>query len=83
MKHGLDQALEKTRADGLDDDAWKTMQKNAWNMIRLVLAPEIKYNLLKEEMPTESSTKLEKIYLSKSLTYRLCSKMELCSFNSG
>jgi len=45
--------------------------------IRLALAPEIKHNVLKETTPKALWEKLKNIYAPKSLTNRLCLKMEL------
>nr|GEW38559.1 retrovirus-related Pol polyprotein from transposon TNT 1-94 [Tanacetum cinerariifolium] len=49
------------------------------NTIVLALAPEIKYNVLKEKTPKDIWDKLTNIYASKSWTHRLFLKMELYS----
>ena len=55
------------------------MQNKSVNIIWLACAHEIKYNVLKETTPKVLWTKFESIYASKSLTNRLCLKMELYS----
>jgi len=47
------------------------------SIIQLAFPPEIKHNVLKETTPKALWEKLENIYVSKSLTNRLCLKMEL------
>ena len=49
----------------------------AASMIRLALAPEVKYNVNAETISKGIWDKLAEIYASKSLTNRLCLKMEL------
>nr|GEV12695.1 retrovirus-related Pol polyprotein from transposon TNT 1-94 [Tanacetum cinerariifolium] len=79
VQQGIDGALEKKQLTWLKDDIWKTMQKKALSTIRLALAPEIKYSVLKEKTPKDIWDKLTNIYASKSLTHRLFLKMELYS----
>jgi len=79
VSQGLDLALEDEKPPTVDAKAWGRMQKKVVSIIQLALAPKIKYNMLKETTPTTQWTKLESIYASKSLTNRLCLKMELYS----
>nr|GEY39799.1 retrovirus-related Pol polyprotein from transposon TNT 1-94 [Tanacetum cinerariifolium] len=79
VQQGTDEALEEKQPAGMKDDVWKTMQKKASSTIRLALALEIKYNILKEKTPKDIWDKLTKIYASNSLTHRLFLKMELYS----
>ncbi|GJR10278.1 hypothetical protein Tco_0792930 [Tanacetum coccineum] len=79
VQQGIDEALEEKQPAEMKDDIWKTMQKKALSTIRLALAPEIKYSVLKEKTPKDIWDKLTNIYASKSLTHRLFSKMELYS----
>ncbi|GKV04508.1 hypothetical protein SLEP1_g16660 [Rubroshorea leprosula] len=74
---GLDAALEETKPVEVRDSDWSTIQKKAASQIRLALAPEVKYNVLSKTTPIGMWRKLEEIYASKSLTNRLCLKMEL------
>jgi len=55
------------------------MEKKVLSIIRLAIAPKIKYNVLKEATSKALWTKLESIYASKLLTNRLCLKIELYS----
>ncbi|GKA25491.1 hypothetical protein Tco_0711600 [Tanacetum coccineum] len=79
VQQGIDEALEEKQPAELKDDVWKTMQKKASSTIRLALAPEIKYSVLKEKTLKDIWDKLMNIYASKSLTHRLFLKMELYS----
>ncbi|GKV41366.1 hypothetical protein SLEP1_g48908 [Rubroshorea leprosula] len=74
---GLDAALEETKLVEMKDTNWNTIQKKAASQIWLALAPKVKYNVLLETTPIGMWRKLEEIYASKSLTNRLCLKMEL------
>ena len=80
MPQGLDQALEDERPASINETEWTKSQRRAVNTIRLALSPEIKHNVLKETTPKALWEKLENIYVSKSLTNRLCLKMELYQF---
>lgn len=77
VQQGLDQALEEEKPATMNASEWSKIQRKAVSTIRLALAPEIKYNVLKETTPKALWEKLESIYASKSLTNRLCLKMEL------
>ncbi|GJY60807.1 retrovirus-related pol polyprotein from transposon TNT 1-94 [Tanacetum coccineum] len=79
LQQGIDKALEEKQPTEMKDDVWKTMQKKDSSTIRLALAPEIKYSVLKEKTPKDIWDKLTNIYASKSLTHRLFLKMELTS----
>ncbi|GKV01611.1 hypothetical protein SLEP1_g14156 [Rubroshorea leprosula] len=74
---GLDATLEETKPAQVRDSDWSTIQKKVASQIRLVLASEVKYNVLSETTPIGMWRKLEEIYASKYLTNRLCLKMEL------
>nr|KYP53542.1 Retrovirus-related Pol polyprotein from transposon TNT 1-94 [Cajanus cajan] len=77
VQQGLDQALEDEKPSNINEREWSQIQKKAVSTIRLALTPEIKCNVLKETTPKALWEKLESIYASKSLTNRLCLKMEL------
>ena len=79
VQQGLDQALEDEKPDSMSEREWSKIQRKAVSTIRLALAPEIKFSVLKESTPKSLWEKLESIYASKSLTNRLCLKMELYS----
>ncbi|KAL5170612.1 Retrovirus-related Pol polyprotein from transposon TNT 1-94 [Glycine soja] len=77
VQQGLDQALEDERPTSINEIEWTKIQKRIVSTIRLALSLEIKHNMLKETTPKALWEKLENIYASKSLTSRLCLKMEL------
>lgn len=77
VQQGLDEALEENKPDGMKDVDWAKIQKRASSTIRLALAPEIKFSVLKETTPRGIWEKLASIYASKSLTNRLFLKMDL------
>nr|GEV15793.1 retrovirus-related Pol polyprotein from transposon TNT 1-94 [Tanacetum cinerariifolium] len=79
VQQGIDEDLEEKQPAEMKDDVWKMMQKKASSTIRLALALEIKYSVLKEKTPKDIWDKLTNIYASKSLTHRLFLKMELYS----
>lgn len=79
IQQGLDDALEKAKPKEMSDADWAKIQKRAASTIRLALAPDVRYNVLKESTPKEIWDKLASIYASKSLTNRLNLKMELYS----
>ena len=63
----------------MSDREWNRIQRRAISTIKLALAPEIKYNMLINSTPKRLWEKLEDIYASKSLTNRLCLKIDLYS----
>ena len=69
--------LEDERLASINETEWTKIQRRAMSTIRLALVPEIKHNVLKEKTSKVLWEKLENIYASKSLTNRLCLKMEL------
>ena len=76
VQQGLDQALEDERPTSINETKWTKIQRRVVSMIRLALAPEIKHVLKKTSLKALWE-KLENIYASKSLTNRLCLKMEM------
>ncbi|WOG86433.1 hypothetical protein DCAR_0205637 [Daucus carota subsp. sativus] len=58
IQQGLDDALEKTKPKEMSDTDWAKIQKRAASTIRLALAPEVRYNVLKESTPKEIWDKL-------------------------
>ena len=77
MQQGIDDALLKERPIHIDEAKWTQIRKKAVSTIRLAIAPEIKYNYLKETNPGELLEKLQTVYASKSLTNKLCLRWEL------
>ena len=68
----------KGRSLSMVADEWEEMEAKGVSTISLSLAPEIKYNVLNEKS-TSTWAKLEKIYMSNSLTNRLYLKKQLYS----
>ncbi|KAH1205157.1 Retrovirus-related Pol polyprotein from transposon TNT 1-94 [Glycine max] len=64
----IGQALEDEKPTSMNETKWSKIQKKVVSMIRIVLAPKKKYNVLKETTPKDLWEKLESIYKSKSLT---------------
>ena len=69
--------LEDERTTSINETEWTKIQRRTVSMIRLALAPEIKYNVLKKTTQKALWEKLKNIYASKLLTNRLCLKMVL------
>jgi len=76
-KQGLNQALEDEKPAAINEIEWTKIQRKVVSTIWLAFAPEIKHNMLKETTLKVLWEKLENIYVSKSLTNRLCLKIEL------
>ena len=51
VRDSLDLALGEEKPAEISEKNWATIQKKAVSAIRLALAPEIKYNVLKETTP--------------------------------
>ena len=45
--------MEKTKPKVMSDTDWVKIQKRAASTIRLTLAPNVRYNVLKESTPKE------------------------------
>ena len=61
----------------IEEGRWATMKKKAVSIIRLAIAPEIKYHYLKETNPAELLELLQTKYAFKSLANNLCLRWEL------
>ena len=70
-------ALEKSKPTTMDEGKWVAMKKKAVSTIRLAIAPEIKYNYLMKTDPSVLLEKLQAVYVSKSITNKLCLRWEL------
>lgn len=68
---------EKGKLEAMSDDDWEELKMKAMSTIRLSLAPEVKYNVMNETSATVLWKKLEKLYMSKSLTNKLFLKKQL------
>ena len=58
-------------------DEWEELKARVVSTIHLCLASEIKYSVLNEKSLSALCQKLEKIYMSKSLTNKLYLKKQL------
>ncbi|KAK2991376.1 hypothetical protein RJ640_023445 [Escallonia rubra] len=77
VKDILMQPLLGNKPESMDQDDWEELQAKAVSTIRLNLAPKVKYQVLTETSPTALWQKLEKIYMSKSLSNRLYLKKDM------
>ena len=73
----LDQELEEEMPASINETEWTKIQRRIVRTIWLAFALEIKQTVLKETTSKVLWEKLKNIYASKSLTNRLCLKMEL------
>ncbi|KAK2978999.1 hypothetical protein RJ640_023581 [Escallonia rubra] len=77
VQQGLLKPLLGNKPESMDHDDWEELQAKAVSTIRLNLAPKVKYQVLTETSLTALWQKLEKIYMSKSLSNRLYLKKDL------
>ena len=79
VQQGLPKAIlekDKQPTDMKKKD-WEELEMKIMSTIRLSLAPEVKYKFLNEISAPDLWKKLEKIYISKSLTKKLFMKKQL------
>ena len=57
------------------------MDLKATSTIQLCLADKVIYNVMDEEMATELWSRLETLYMTKSLSNKLCLKKQLCELH--
>ncbi|KAK2980177.1 hypothetical protein RJ640_007267 [Escallonia rubra] len=77
VQQGLLKPLLGNKPESMDQDDWEELQAKVVSTIRLNLASKVKYQVLTETSPTALWQKLEKIYMSKSLSNRLYLKKDL------
>lgn len=75
VQQGLHKVL-KQREGSFDDDEWDDMNLRGTSLIRLCLA-EVLYNVMGETVATSLWSKLENLYMTKSLSNRLFMKHQL------
>ena len=63
IQQGLYDALEKSKPKEMSDTDWAKILKRAANTIRVALAPDLRYNVLKDSTPKEIWDKLASISL--------------------
>jgi len=59
------------------DNEWSDMDERALSGIRLCLADDVLFNIVSEKTAAGLWTKLEKLYMTKSLTNRILLKRQL------
>ncbi|PKA57601.1 Retrovirus-related Pol polyprotein from transposon TNT 1-94 [Apostasia shenzhenica] len=74
LHHAL---LERKNARKMTDEEWKELDLKALSTIQLCLADEVLYNISDVETSVDLWRKLEKFYMSKSLTNKLYMKRQL------
>lgn len=79
VQQGLLKALKgkSNKPATMKDEEWEELEAKAVSCIRLSLAPQIKYQVLTETSAKDLWEKLEKVYMSKSLSNRLYLKKDL------
>ena len=64
VQQGIDDALLKERPNNVEKAKWIQMRMKVVSIIRLAIAPKIKYHYLKETDPDELLGKLQMVYAS-------------------
>ena len=64
----------------MTDDEWSDIDDRELSGIRLCLADDVLFNIVSEKTTAGLWTKLEKMYMTKSLTNRILLKSQLYSF---
>ena len=77
IQQGLYGTLEDKKPTEIEKAKWEDMKLRAASTIRLALAPEIKCDVLEEDIPKSLWEKLTKTYQSKSLANKLFLKKDL------
>jgi len=79
VQQGLHKTLQEKSANpaGTSDKNWEEIDLKAACTIQLCLADELMYNMMDEEMATELWSKLETLYMMKSLPNKLYLKKRL------
>eukprot|EP00253_Pinus_taeda_P004912 PITA_04912 len=81
VQQGVAKALMGTSKQpyNMTDDEWTEMDERALSVIRLCLADDVLFNIVSEKTTVVLWTKLEKLYMTKSLTNRILLKRQLYS----
>ena len=61
----------------MSDEDWEELEARAVSILHLSLVSKLKYSVMNEKSPSKLWEKLEKVYMSKSLTNRLYMKKQL------
>jgi hypothetical protein len=81
MQQGVVKALlgKEKQPTTITDDDWDEMDATALSAIRLCLVDDVLFNIVLEKTTTSLWTKLESLYMTKSLTSRIYLKRQLYS----
>ena len=79
VQHGVAKALlgKSKQPYNITDNEWAEMDERAISVIRLCLADDVLFNIVSETIAAGLWTKLEKLYMTKSLTNRILLKRQL------
>ncbi|KAG9446276.1 hypothetical protein H6P81_012404 [Aristolochia fimbriata] len=77
VQKGLYRTWSGKKPPSMDNDTWEEMEMKAVSLIRLCLAEEVAYNVIKETSAPSLWLKLEKMYMTKSLSNKLYLKNQL------
>lgn len=76
-QQGMKKSLLETKPEAMDQDDWEEMQDKAVSTIRLCLSDDITHQVMDLTTCKEMWDKLEKMYMSKSLSSKLYLKQRL------
>eukprot|EP00253_Pinus_taeda_P003620 PITA_03620 len=81
VQQGLHKALDRAnkKPASMTDSDWEDLDARSLSTIRLCLADEVLFNIVEESTTTGLWEKLEKLYMTKSLTNRIYLKRQLYS----
>lgn len=81
VQHGVAKALlgKSKQPYNIIDSEWAKMDERAISAIRLCLADDVMFNIVSETTTAGLWTKLEELYMTKSLTNRILLKRQLYS----
>ena len=81
VQQGVAKALlgKNKRPPSMTEDDWDQMDDRALSAIRLCLADDVLFNIVSEKTAAGLWSKLEKLYMTKSLTNRILLKRQLYS----
>lgn len=76
VQQGVAKALlgKNKRPASMTEDEWDEMDARALSGIRLCLADDVLFNIVSEKTAADLWSKLEKLYMTKSLTNRILLK---------
>ena len=76
MQQSLHKTLQgkSTKSAGTSNENWEEMDLKAVSTIQLCLADEVMYNVMDEETATRLWSRLETLYMTKSLSNKFISR---------